>query len=269
MNSLEILKERLAKGEISLSDYRQIASELTSSRASDLAGDSLDLVKKGASKFVSTSSTVIKDIFGTDSVPYPTNNAPFVVTKNLHIFGDFFEYKSVRFDFSEIVSLSFFAKSETMNFIPMGTNSDLCIWVKSGKKIEISGASVFIKGKTNKYMSIAYSLLSQVTYNQRLRLAVDKLSNRGGIIVDGVTITKDGYFRKGGTSVNIRKAALNENLVIGTYFSFGMRYKNYDPYEVVAGENGTSILSSRVRFSVKVDTDVNFHIIRSMADGKL
>lgn len=266
MSAIETLKNRLAKGEISISEYKQIIQGLAPSHNSENLSNSLELLKRGASKLISTSSDAYTNIVGKDSVPYPTNHSPLEVTKVFKIYGDFLEYNSERYPFSEIVSISFHAKSETINFVPMGTDSNLGLVLRNGKKIDLSGKSVFIKGKTNKLLSIAHSLLSEITFNQRLKIAIDNLNGRGGIVIDGVTITRDGFFRKGSTSINIKKSSANDNLVIGTYSSFGVRYSNYDPYEVVAGETGTSILSSRVRFSVKSDTDVIFHLIRKLAE---
>ena len=174
MSSIDTLKNRLAKGEISISEYRQIIQELAPSHSSENLSNSLELLKRGASKLMSTSSDAYTNIVGKDSVPYPTNHSPLEITKVFKIYGDFFEFKSENHSFSEIVSISFHSKSETINFVPMGTDSNLGLVLRNGKKIDLSGMSIFIKGKTNKLLSIAHSLLSEVTFNQRLKIAIDK-----------------------------------------------------------------------------------------------
>lgn len=267
MTNLDILKERLARGEITLAEFNALSSVVGGKQnAADALNSSVNVLKKSAAVATDATLGAIRNILGPDSVPYPTNSAPLEVTKDFSIFGDFLVYKGKQYSFREIASISFFAQSGSVNFIPSGSWSDLKIKMESGDAIKIIGASFLIKGKKNKLLSIAHNILSEETFPNRLSATMKELTHSGFITVDGVRITRAGNLIKGGTTININKAWENETLVIGTYQRFGAN-KRDDPWEIIASETGLSILSSRIIFSARENFDVIVSLLNGFKQG--
>ena len=119
---------------------------------------------------------------------------------------------------------------------------------------------MLITGKGNALLQRAYQALAAQTFDQRLEYHVERMRTAGETEIAGVHISKDGWISKGSARVNIAAAWRNKNVVVGTAWEFGFNSER-NPYEIIVGENGTSVLARRVRAVAYVDTDILLHLL--------
>lgn len=260
-SSVEILKKRLAAGEISLSEYETILTHLKVGSGSSITLEGTkEVVQQGALIVGKTTAGLFNAVFGTYSYNEPSDRAPFEVDSTFKIFGTYFEHKGQKYALSDVKSIGLRAQHTSINLV--ATNySKLSITTVSGKTIELVGRALIIKGSTNKKIAVANTILCASTFEARADRYLRKLDEQGYFEVDGVRITADGRLLKGTSSVLIRLAHARGYLALGTFSGVS----NQDPYQIIAGESGIGIFSERIRFSVIFDRDVIFAIIRRFA----
>lgn len=259
---IDTLNQRLANGEITISDYNQILEKIKKTGGSSSTGTK-DVLKQGAS----ISGKLLETIFGSNSYTTPTDAEPLQITGDLTLYGTFFVYKGEQF-FLDIKSIGFQGYNQTINLIPADSSVHLHIVMNNGKSIFLSGLSVIIQGSRNKRLGAAYQILSSKTFDRRLREYVDELNTNGFIEVGNIVkvkITKDGYLVKGGSKVNLRISAQKNFLFLGVEWGGFGNNSSMNPYEVLAGESGTGMFSDRIRFKVVNDRDVVFTVLRHLS----
>jgi hypothetical protein len=261
---IEILKGRLAQGEITISEYQQILAQLT--EGENPRGDKTE---KTSQKEVSV--RILDIIFGPNSYAAPTDLKPLEVNKRFVIHGSFFEYKGKRLEFEQIISIGAEFDTQTVNLVS-SSSSVVTLVLANQEKILLTGMSIVTAGRTNKIVMAAYQILSRITFSNRYQRYVNELKTNDSVVLNAyqlmpfgkVLLTQDGCLVKGGSSVNLRLSAENDCLVIGTSWGSSVQ-GGVNPSEVVAGERSTSIFSKRVKFTVVFDRDVVFELIRGFA----
>jgi hypothetical protein len=244
----DILDERFARGEIQIEEYRAMVAAMSGQTTAS----------KPAEGFFSK-------VFGPNSVEMPTDASPLQINDTFSMFGSYFSYGRKTYRYQDIISLHFFASKSAMSGVNLDSATQLIITMFSGEKIDLKGFSILIAGKTNKLISIAHKLLAQVSFDQRLNRVVNIIRSEGSYSVDGAKIYPNGNIVKGSTRINLKTAAMRKHLALGHSFYLTSVQGYSEPYEVVAGEDGTSIFSKRVCFKVHDDTDVIFHILKVLA----
>ncbi|MGZ5056336.1 MAG: hypothetical protein ACXWAT_15535 [Methylobacter sp.] len=260
---IDTLNQRLANGEITISEYNQILEKIRNTGGSSPTGTK-DILKQGAS----ISRKLLETLFGSKLYPTPTDAEPLQITSDLTLYGTFFVYKGEQFSFLDIKSIGFQGHSQTINLIPANSSVHLHIVMNNSKSIFLSGMAVIIQSGRNKRLGAAYQILSSKTFERRLREYVDELNSNGFIEVGNIVkvkITKDGYLVKGGSKVNLRISAQKKFLFLGVEWADFGNNSSRNPYEVLAGESGTGMFSDRVRFKVVNDRDVVFTILRHLS----
>lgn len=262
-STIDTLNQRLANGEITISEYNQILEKIKKPADSSFTGIK-DVLKQGAS----ISGKFLETIFGSNSYITPTDAEPLQITGDLMLYGTFFVYKAEQFSFSDVKSVGFQGYSQAINLIPSYRSVHLHIVMINGKSIYLSGMSIIIQGSLNKRLGAAYQILSSKTFERRLREYLAELNTNGFIEVGNIVkvkITKDGYLVKGGSKVNVRISAQNNFLFLGVEWGGFGNNRSMNPYEVLAGESGTGMFSDRIRFKIVNDRDVVFTILKHLS----
>lgn len=266
-NPIEILKQRLAAGEITISEYKVILEQLVGSNKLPAGVVSAkDAVLKGAVIAGKTSAKLFDTVFGSTSYKDPTDTEPLEITGDFLIYGNYFLYKKKSYLIEDVKSVGFMAYSQKINLIKMGEDSTLFVVMKDNQEIRLDGFSMLVRGGRNKRLASAYKILSSRTVENRFQRFDSSLVNNGYVETNGIRITRDGKIIQDGTQVDIRVSAQRDKLIIGS--SWGLApggTGGSNPYEIIAGESGTSILSSRVKFEAIYDRDIVFYIIRKYA----
>ena len=265
---IDILKNRLASGEISVADYKEILENLKQGGNSDLVAKTKEAAFQVASIAGKSSQQLMDAIFGSNSYQDPTDSQPIEIAGVFSIFGSYFNFDRKRHLISDIKSIGFQANSRSFNYVQTTSTSRLSIKMKNNEEIEVSGLSVFTTGRKNKRLSIAYRILSSRTFSDRFERYIADLQKNNFIQVGKAKLTRDGYVIKGNSRVNLRVSMRKGYLSIGTAWSWGHGTGYVNPYEIMAGETGTGIFSDRIRFTVIDDRDVIFEIIRQMVGIK-
>jgi len=269
---IDILKSRLAKGDISVAEYQSVLEQLTNTVHSGVAAS--DVGKKPSeitSAIQTASAKIMGAISGPKSYDIPTDAAPLEINKRFVIYGSFFEYKRNRFEFAEIVSIGANFDTQTINLVS-SSSTVVTLVLANAEKILLTGMSMITSGRTNNLVRAAYHILSEKTLAGRYKRYVDELETRGAVVLNEnqllpfgrVSLSQDGCLVKGSLRVNLRLSAKNSSLIIGTTWGSSLQ-GGVNPYEVVAGENGTSAFSRRIKFDVIFDRDIVFDLIRKFS----
>lgn len=138
-SAIEILKNRLAAGEISLDQYKQILNELncTSDISPGNTGSSVS-----SSNEASTMSRLAKRaydaVLGDENYKDPVDNNPLKVTNDFTVYGSFFVYKGSKFPIADIKSIGFQGESSSAaGIVPIGSSSLLRLIMDDGLKIDV------------------------------------------------------------------------------------------------------------------------------------
>ena len=236
---LDILRERLARGEISLEEFQRLLPHLQSQAAPPSPARAPAPADENP---INTLARSLANYFSSDQKP--------IVVDGLSVGRTFFISKGSRHAMSEIKSLSFYSFRNSINLIAT-TGTFLTIFIESGAAYKHSTAAMIISGKGNANLHRAYDILAGLTFQQRLGRHLRAIAQNGTTKVSDVGISRDGWISKGKTRVHIPTAWQNKYVVIGT--SLGSRE---NPYEIIVGENGTSVFAKRVRTVAYLDTDI-------------
>jgi hypothetical protein len=273
LSPIEVLKHRLASGEISVAQYQEL---LTYLKADDKCAVSSITINEAVSQSVAAAKTVAAKIrvslFGPESYNEPTDTSPLRINSRLTIYGSYFKHKEERINILDIISIGAEFRKETTNLVWSISDSLVTLVLKNGENIQLTGFSMLTDGRTNKIVNVAYQVLSDRTFATRYQNAVNELNTNGfiklhsnQIIPMGRTkLTRDGYLIKGSSKVSLRTAARNGYLLLGTAWGDSMAGA-VNPYELVAGENGIGAFSGRIKLEIVFDTDVVFELIRRFA----
>ena len=241
----EILDLRFAKGEISEEEYRRMA------RTIQVTADPQNR----------TSPSRNETRFPASSGP-----APFEVTPDFVMHEGYFVYKRQKIPYAEVRRLDYTAFSYTLNLVNNSIYS-MVIHVDGMKPITVKSTTMFIgQSQKGKRISDAYALLSKITFQQRLASHLNAMRDIGYTTIEGVRLYPNGDVVQGGTKANIKEAAKNNHLALGTYFSaWWSMDSSSDPYEIIIGNNGTNIFSSRVKFKLTQNQDVESALLEHLA----
>jgi len=269
---IDVLKGRLARGEISIEEYQKILEQLKSTGCCDFP--SSDGIEKHSENTVCTkagSGKILEYVFGPNTYDLPTDSAPLKINGRFAIYGSFFEHKGKRLGFEQIVSIG--ANFDTFTVNMASTSSTVVTLVLENKeKILLTGMSMITAGRTNKLVKAAYQILSEKTFSSRYQRYLNELAANHSVVLNAsqlmpfgrVSLTQDGCLVKGSSRIDLRLSAKNNCLIIGTAWGCSVQ-GGVNPYEIVAGERGTSVFSNRIKVEVVFDRDVVFSLVRSLA----
>ena len=272
LSPVDVLKGRLARGEISIAEYQQVFEHLTNGDSLGMSGsDRIERFSQKAATIKTASTRVLEGIFGPNSHDAPTDSAPLEINKRFVIYGSFFEHKGKRFAFEQIVSIGSNFDTQTINLVS-SSSAVVTLVLADREKILLTGMSIVTAGKTNKLVKAAYRILCVNTFLNRYQRYENAIKNDHSVVLNAdqllpfgkVSLSEDGCLVKGRSRVNLRLSAKNNCLIMGTSWGSSVQ-GGVNPYEIVAGESGTSIFSNRIKVEVIFDRDVVFELVRRFA----
>lgn len=259
----EILDLRFAKGEISEADYRRMLNALQSTAASgSKMGALFNSVKTGMKDHLDN-QPFLAEMKQPQPLAALTDEVPFEVTDELSLYKKYLIFKGRKVVYSDITSLEYVGDSDTLN----GLNTSvyrLDIVAPGSGAIHVKSMTMLI-GRTQKGKRIgeAYRYLSQATFKQRMAVHVKAMEEVGYTMIEGVRVYPNGDVVQGSTKANVMEAAKKNCLLLGTqYRSWSGKNSSTDPNEIIIGNGGTSIFSSRVKFTLTKDKDVEMALLR-------
>lgn len=273
----ETLDLRLARGEISESEYHSLLKTISTSNKSGVEGVVSALFRAGTNATKAIDNLLLgKKADSAIRNRTPTNDTPLKVSKDFLVYGDYFSYKGSRIGYEQIVGLSFSAaESET------GTLSGMPLWISYKTKLIIriknGSPQIDVRDSESIFSSLvsrAYYFIQEKTFRQRMAIYLTQLENPGFIDIDGVKLHRCGDVEKGGTRINLHDAQQKNLIQKGTAYGgswtliTGSKVSGTNPNEIIVGADGLGLFSRRIKFEVDRDHDVLFSIIAHLSDGK-
>lgn len=245
-----ILRRRLAAGEISLEQYREILRELEPSAVSN--------DRKNAADSLGSPVVAVDDV----------NFYPEVITKD----------DKVRL-LADVVSVAGGSEKDSVNFVRTGNSSWLTIGFSCGYELKFTEDRLYFGEARHKNIGLALAHVRKATFQRRLNNLATQLAQRRRLEVykgyQSVYLTYDGILEEGDQRVSIKVAKQSGTFGVGSEWrSLGFSH-GYNLQQVVASEQkGTLgyIPRKAIQFVANaVDTDVFNALIVWLAlpDSKL
>jgi hypothetical protein len=224
-NSKSILKERLAKGDISVDEYRNLLSIIYEDNAEESKSELIDQPNQ-----------------------LKTNRLIYEF-EDIQIFEDKIIFKNKEFSIKDIVTVFGKFSDSYFNFVPMSRSSLFAVGFLSGEPINLYEHRDFLGWKRHKAIRHIYDILRKITFNQRLTNLAKKLKQQGEVqltktwVFEGkehgqtVILMKDGNIIVNNKRVNIKTAKASGTFSIGTEWrSINGMNRHSTPNEVVLSE---------------------------------
>jgi hypothetical protein len=251
---------RFAKGEISESEYRRILEVIGANNRST-KNDVIENLKNIGKASVKAIKDVNegKPILNNKNYNIPTINTALQVDDDLAFFDSYFEWKGNQYPYSSVTAISYFEKQTSTAVSTHSAKFEIYV----NNCLLVSKSSIgFILGKTDKSerIRVAYQYVSEKTRGQRYKNYRTQFSTKGYVKFGDAKIYSNGNVELNGKVINIISSNKNGNFLIGT------SYKNYksernSPYEIVIGESGTGFFSSKIKFTLEIDQDVQLMML--------
>jgi len=242
---IEILKKRLAAGEVTLVQYKAIEKELCA-KTSD-----------------------------TDN-----SNKVIFSFEELQIFETFLLYEGKRYALDSITRVFGWQQAFSLNYIPTSKLSVLVIVFSDKQTITLTEHRAWFGGKRHKEIGQMMWKLRKLTFGQRFRNLVGELRRRRKLLLfspkiaggkgDEVYLHLDGTITAGSRTYNLKDAKKRGQFVIGTNTgSMFPARSSSNPYEVTisSGEKKFGLFSDILRFDPNIDdVDLVHGILRWLAE---
>lgn len=256
----DILKARLAIGDISLEEYRQLLAEIR-----DEPSDGKSFNDAGSPGKLQTGAVVLE-------------------FEDLRLFENAIMYRNVTHPLSDVTSVRGGQSQQSFNFVPTEKSSSVHIAFVSGEPISISEQRILFGGKRHDAIGRLLATLRKMTFNQRVTNLAKKLIQQGQInltttwVIGGrevgevVTLRKDGTVVTPTKSVNLKVAKASGTFGLGTeWHSLNAMSHKTNPLEVVLSEKkgmlGALIPSGALKFVPFLeDIDVVHALLEWMAE---
>lgn len=236
----DILKARLAAGDISVDEYRQLLAEVREGTAQNDRGKSRS----------------------PDEMP---TGALVLEFEDLRLFENVIEYRNVTRPLTDVTSVRGGQSQQSFNFVPTEKSSSVHIAFLSGDPISISEQRIVFGGKRHQAIGHLLVALRQMTLRQRITNLAKRLIQQehieltktwdigGKTVGEVVTLTKDGMISTPTKTVNLKVAKACGTFGLGTeWHSLNALSQKTNPYEVVLSEKkailGTLIPSGALKF---------------------
>ncbi|RQP21867.1 hypothetical protein [Piscinibacter terrae] len=231
---VNVLKARLAAGEISIAEYRSLLAEIGEDRSSP-----------------------------------PSTEAPQYETGTL--LGEFEQFRLFEYGvqvgqqfhpMSQVVSVKGGQSYKSFNFVPSQNRSSFSITFLSGEQASAVEDRLVFGGKRHNALIHFYDAVRQLTFKPRLTNLVSRLSDIGHLDIykppfggeDTVVLRKDGVIVAGTRTVNLKTAKATGTFGLGTqWHALNAVSQKTNPAEVVMSEErgllGTLIPRAALRFT--------------------
>jgi len=209
----------------------------------------------------------------------PTNDNPFEVGSFV-FFSEYLLYNNTKYQYSDIESIHFFAKVETMNGIKTETKTELYLYF-SKSTLDLSCSSFFGMGsgkKTREKLSYVQSYLKKATLDSRFKRYIQDITFNGYFnYPNNYRIYNNGDLEKNGRKIdNIYQAYKDNRLCYGNFRAQNLFGRNvyYDPFCLFIWESpnssGNLIFNRHLSIEIYNDKDIIDMIIgKLIEDGEI
>lgn len=254
--SKDILKTRLASGEISIEEYRQLLATLSDEseprikeRNSDQGGSGLQ------------------------------EGRPLAEFEDLKIFENCVFYKNRKHALPDVTSVRGSQSSRSFNFVPTEKSSCIFMAFVSGETVNISEDRILFGGKRHEAIGRMLAILRQATFNHRLINLIKKLTGNGQVELykpivgsgESIVLRKDCMVIAGSLSISLKLAKSTGTFGLGSEWrSLNSLSHENNPYEVILSEKrgmfGALIPRNALRFTPYIeDVDIVHALLEWMA----
>jgi hypothetical protein len=249
----EILKARLAAGEISIDEYREILAEISTN------------VPKSAEE--QERPTPVEAKIGGLIFEF----------EHLRLFENAIIHENVVRYITDVTSVDGGQYTHSTNSIPSIKITGLTILFASGESINLEENRKWFGGKRHQALLKLLSMLREVTFKQRMANLTRKLRRQGQLeltrksnVGEIVLLRKDGIVIASTKSVNLKVAKASGTFELGTHSTSLMTTKS-NPFEIVLSEKskrfGRYSPSDALTFvAVTEDLDILRSLIAWMAE---
>lgn len=219
---MDILKQRLAAGELSIEEFRRLREELGSE---NLGGSN-----------------------GALSLPAGDSEQPLAEIDNVAAYEKYLTIAGEKFLYSEVVRANGTRDLHLFNYVPTERSASLFLGVSGRKPVFIYEDRVIFGGTRQGRIAKTSQELCRRSFHYRVRNLVDRLRLHGEIILvkpyldaeTPIVITADGYIKKGSRLLYLPSAASVGTLGIGwTLSAWFARSKIQNGDEIVISEHAT------------------------------
>lgn len=250
-SNMDILKQRLASGEIDVYEYKLIVKELEEKEHS-------------------------QQQYSNESI---RKNLVVMLDNELKVYEDGMDYKGRFFPLSKVTSVKSGTRSDTLNFVITSRVTGLSISFTDMETIYISENRAWFKSDRHKAIASAGHKIKQITFRNRVNNFVDKLIKNESVQVyspfskreEAVFLHSNGTLRTPTKSVDLKTAQNTGTLIIGTKTESNFsNSRSSDSSEVAisetpCGRNGKIPGNAIIFFPSLDDTDVVHGVIEWMS----
>jgi hypothetical protein len=246
----KILDLRLAKGEITRDDYLAACHAMAQTSETPASPSML----KGALASIAAAKDRIHESRKTIC---PTRAEPYHVDADLQLFPTHLRYAGQDHPYTQIEAVSYSARSDSLNLVPISHDARLWIQLKGGKSIFATSSTVLFRTKTFNRILNAHDFLSKVTFNQRLQPYLSEIEAKGFCSAGGARICRNGDVEQDGLRANLKVAHKNDGI---SFSRFGNNpLGNYHVITITTEERN---LLSRKKIRLKLLHD--FDVVRAL-----
>ncbi|MGE0469586.1 MAG: hypothetical protein AB7L09_12480 [Nitrospira sp.] len=224
---IEILKKRLASGELSIEQYRCLLAEISGQTPHEQSIDPRAKDRTGA---------LILEF------------------EDLKICKNAIVYRNAVHPLSDVTSVRGGQSRSSFNFVPTQNSSSIGIQFASGEAISISEDRLLFGGKRHEAIGRLFSTMRDITFKQRLVNLTRRLIEQGHLeltrpwtigsrqVGETVILKKEGVVISGERSINLRTAKASGTFGLGSqWHSLNFMSHQTDPYEVVLSEKKAAL----------------------------
>ena len=229
-NLIDILKKRLAVGEISIDEYRQLMSEVCNSSFESKAQENPDL-----SGSLDTGSFI-------DGID------------NFQLYKNVIVYQDKTYKLTNVSRVYGEQSSSSVNFFPTSRRSSFGVSFTFGESINISEDKTMFAGSRHDKIGRIYSALRSLTINQRITNLAIKIKQQGEVFLtkewnyQGKVYGQNIIFRRDGMLVTPTRVINLKVAKASGVFQLGSEWrgingisKKSNPYEVILSEKKATL----------------------------
>jgi hypothetical protein len=191
---------RLAKGEINREEYLAVYRLLEGDDSNPGS-----FLQRTANQLVS-----LRDLISEPRrMIYPTDLAPYEVTEELVLYGAHLNYQGAEYPYTAIANVSYTARSQYFNFVPMIHIATVWVNLKGGGTVIVSSNSTIVKGRAHNRILNAYEFIRAVTFKERLERYTGNLETQGYCQHGDTKIYLSGDVERNGIRVNVKLVHCN------------------------------------------------------------
>ena len=205
----------------------------------------------------------------------PTDAKPLEIN-GINFYGDYFNFNNKRIEYSDIVSIKYFAEKHSTNFFTTNTKNEFLLFLNcddnfplekrfNSNVVNLSTSSFLGIGsgeKTREKIAFIYEFLNQATFNKRISLYIDQIKKNGYFHYpcehssNGFKIFNNGDIQiENNIVVNIKGAFDNKKLeYLASFTSWNNNSSYFNPYLLTFIQSG--FFKSNIEIQMLYDKDI-------------